>query len=130
MERSKPRSAVVGTLLCWIARVWSLLSLGFVGLCVAGEALYPTAPAPSAPRDLLGLTLFPFAICLGMIVAWRWEGLGGAITVGSLVAFYILMFIMDGRFPRGPFFVLVAAPGALFLASWWLSRRQGLTNQQ
>jgi hypothetical protein len=60
-----------------------------------------------------------------MVLAWRWEGLGGAITVGSLVALYILMFILDGRFPRGPFFALVAAPGALFLAAWLVSSQQG-----
>jgi hypothetical protein len=99
-----------------------VLSLGFVLLFVVGEALHPTAPLPTAARDLIGLTLFPFGVSLGMILAWRWEALGGAITVGSLLAFYALLGFTDGRFPRGPYFALVAAPGALFLVSWALSR--------
>lgn len=34
----------------WTARVWSLLSLGFVALFVVGEALHPTAAFPTAER--------------------------------------------------------------------------------
>jgi hypothetical protein len=90
-----------------------------------GEAIHPTAAPPSTPRDLIGPSLFPFAACLGMVLAWRWEGVGGAITLGSLVAFYAFLYIMDGRIPRGPFFTLVAAPGALFLAAWFVSHRHG-----
>ena len=75
-------------------------------------------------RDLVGLFFFPFGVGLGMIVAWRREGLGGGITVGSLLAFYAALWAMDGRFPRGPWFALVAAPGVLFLACWWLSRHR------
>jgi hypothetical protein len=79
-------------------------------------------PAQFALRDLVGLLFFPFGVGVGMIVAWRWEGLGGVITIGSLLAFYAALRIMDGRFPRGPWFALVAAPGVLFLVCWWLSR--------
>jgi hypothetical protein len=104
----------------WIARGWSIASIGFVLLILVGELVYPHAPAPTEFRDLLGLFLFPFCTCLGMILAWRWEGLGGTITIGSLLAFYAALRIMDGRFPGGPFFALVAAPGLLFLFSWTL----------
>lgn len=57
-----------------------------------------------------------------MILAWRREGPAGAVTVGSLLAFYALLRFTDGKFPKGPYFTLVAAPGALFLLSWVLSR--------
>jgi len=46
------------------------------------------------------------------------------MTIGSLLVFYVALVLMDGRFPRGPFFALVAAPGILFLASWAISPRQ------
>jgi hypothetical protein len=88
----------------WIARVWSIASVGLVLLIVVGELVTPHAP-PATFRDLVGLFLFPFGVCVGMIVAWRWEGLGGGITIGSLVAFYAALRVMDGRFPRGPWFV-------------------------
>ena len=125
MDETKSRSTGTRSVMRWVARGWSLLSLGFVAPIVIGEAIRPTATVPVTLRDLIGLSLFPFATCLGMLLAWRWEGLGGAITLGSLVAFYVFMFVMDGRFPGGPFFALVAAPGALFLASWAISLRHG-----
>jgi len=106
------------TAIRWVARVWSIASLGFVLVMAIGEIVYPHAAAPATVRDFVGLSLFPFGTCVGMVLAWRWEGIGGAVTVGSLVAFYALLRIADGRFPRGPYFALVAAPGALFLLSW------------
>jgi hypothetical protein len=105
----------------WIARGWSIASIGLVLLIFVGEFLFPHAPGSFAFRDLVLLFFFPFGVCLGMILAWRWDGLGGGIAVGSLLAFYAALRIMDGRFPGGPFFALVAAPGFLFLASWALT---------
>ena len=102
----------------WIAKVCSIVSVGLILSIVVGETLYPHAASPTVLRDILGLFFLPFGVCLGMVLAWRWEGLGGWITVGSLVAFYVLLRIADGRFPRRLFFALLAAPGALFLASW------------
>jgi hypothetical protein len=106
-----------------MAKVWSVASIGFLLLMFIGSGLEEGFnPAQFVFRDLAGLLFFPFGVGLGMIVAWRWEGLGGAITVGSLLAFYAALRLMDGRFPRGPWFALVAAPGVLFLVCWWLSR--------
>jgi hypothetical protein len=111
------------TVIRWVARVWSIASIGFVLLMFVGSALAEGInPAQFAFRDLVGLFFFPLGICLGMMMAWRWEGLGGGITVGSLLAFYAALRVMDGRFPRGPWFALVAAPGVFFLVSWLLSR--------
>jgi len=114
--RVRPLTAILA--IRWIARIWSIASVGFVLLIVVGELVYPHAPPPSAFRDLVGLFFFPFGTCVGMILAWRWEGVGGGITVGSILAFYAALRVMDGRFPRGPYFALVAAPGVLFLLSW------------
>jgi len=111
------------TIVRWSARGWSIASVGFVLLMFVGSGLAEGFnPAQFAFRDLVGLFFFPFGVCLGMILAWRWEGLGGAIAVGSLLAFYAALRLMDGRFPRGPWFALVAAPGLLFLVCWLLSQ--------
>ncbi|MFQ6058917.1 MAG: hypothetical protein ACE5MB_08595, partial [Anaerolineae bacterium] len=110
------------TAIRWSARLWSIASVGFVLLMFVGSALAEGFnPAQFAFRDLVGLFFFPFGVCLGMILAWRWEGLGGGMTVGSLLAFYAALRVMDGRFPQGPWFALVAAPGVLFLMCWLLS---------
>ena len=107
-----------------VARVWSIASLGFLLLIIIGELIYPHAEASFTLSDWIGLLFFPFGVCLGMIVAWHREGLGGSITVGSLLAFYVALRVMRGRFPGGPWFALVAAPGGLFLVHWLLSRHR------
>ena len=85
------------TAIRWMARVWSVASVGFVLLMFVGSGLAEGFnPAQFASRDLIGLFFFPFGVCLGMIVAWRREGLGGGITVGSLLALYAALRIMGG----------------------------------
>ena len=55
----------------WVARVWSIASLGFVALMLIGEIVQPHAPAPSGLWDWVGLLLFPVGVCAGMVVAMR-----------------------------------------------------------
>jgi hypothetical protein len=47
--------------------------------------------------------------------------LGGGLTVTGMVVFYVTWWLY-GKTPRGPFFVLIAAPGTLFLLSWLLTK--------
>jgi hypothetical protein len=73
-------------------------------------------------RELILFVFFPLGVCLGMVVAWRWEGLGGGITVASLAAFYLVHRLSSSGFPRGFAFLAFAAPGLLFLLSWLWTR--------
>ncbi|MFP3895401.1 MAG: hypothetical protein ACLFV5_00985 [Anaerolineales bacterium] len=118
MVKASEKSDIISPVIRWVARVWSIVSLGFVLLIVGGELASPTGSPPIAARDLLGMALFPVGVCVGLVVAWWHEGLGGTITVSSLLAFYVLLWGFDGHFPRGPYFALVAAPGVLFLLLW------------
>jgi hypothetical protein len=76
--------------------------------------------------------LFALLCALGLGIAWRWEGLGGAITViFSLATLPVLLIhwpIADG-FPRylvAPYgtWAVIAIPGVLFLTVWWRTRHQ------
>ena len=118
------KPSIVTLIVRWMARTWIIASVGFILLMFIGSSLVEGFnPAQLASRDWIELLFFPFGVGLGMIVAWRREGLGGGITVGSLLAFYAALRVMDGRFPRGPWFALVAVPGVLFLVCWVLSAR-------
>jgi hypothetical protein len=66
-EVSRRRRAV--KVIRWVARIWSILALGFVALMLVGEVVSPHAPPPSSARDLVGLALFPFGVCLGILLA-------------------------------------------------------------
>jgi hypothetical protein len=105
----------------WITRLWSLAGFAFVLLFVFGEVFSGKGMRPSA-TEWLGLALWPGGVAIGLAVAWFRKGLGGAIAVGSLVGFYLWNLLERGRFPRGPYFFLVAAPGVLFLLLSLLSR--------
>jgi hypothetical protein len=101
------------------ARVWSLASVGLVLAFIVGEG------GPSGPNEWLGFLFFPFGICAGMVLAWWREGLGGIVTVASLVVFYLIHLATAGSLPNGWAWLAFAAPGFLFLLTWFLSRRPG-----
>lgn len=99
------------------ARAWSVVSIALVLAFIVGEGVHPAGAS-----EWLGLLFFPFGICAGMLVAWRREGLGGAITIASLLLFYVVHFATAGTWPRGWAWLAFAAPGFLFALTWYLSR--------
>lgn len=102
----------------WTARIWSLASIAMVLAFIVGEGFHPTGP-----NEWLGVLFFPIGISVGMILAWWKESLGGSITVGSLLAFYVVHLTTASTFPKGWAWLAFAAPGFLFLLSSHLSRR-------
>ena len=121
----------------WITRIWGGMVLlvalfifaGYASNWVTnGEADPYTAEDYPRIENLPPLLMFVAALGLG--IAWRWEGLGGAITVISqLVTLPVLLVhwpISEG-FPRylvAPYglWMIVTIPGVLFLVCWWRSR--------
>jgi hypothetical protein len=98
--------------------VWSAATVVLILAFILGEGFHP-----SGAKDLLGALLFPVGICVGMILVWRTESLGGSITVGSLLTFYVVRRATAGTYPKGWAWLAFAAPGFLFLLSSQLSRR-------
>ncbi len=119
MNGSMTNRSVSLCALRWSARVLSILAVGIVLLFAFGEGLNLSQ---FTPRELVLFAFFPLGVCLGMIVAWRWEGLGGGITMASLAAFYLVNHLSSSSFPRGFAFVALAAPGLLFLVCWLWTR--------
>lgn len=107
-----------GAVLRWTARVWSLGTIILVLAFIVGEG-----DNPVGPDEWLGFLFFPFGICVGMVLAWRWEALGGIVTVGSFGVFYMVRLATAGRLPEGWAWLVFAAPGFLFLLAWFLSRK-------
>ena len=58
-----------------------------------------------------------------MVAAWRWQVIGGAISLGGMILFFAVEFAVNGRLPGGLVLYLMLLPGALFLLSSFLSRR-------
>jgi hypothetical protein len=102
----------------WTARVWSAASVALVLGFIVGEGFNP-----SGLNEWLGVLFFPIGISIGMILAWWKEALGGSITVGSLLAFYVVHVATAGTLPRGWAWLVFAAPGFMFILLAYVSRR-------
>jgi hypothetical protein len=122
----------------WIARVWTTV-LVLCGLLVVGGAGWslvttgvadPYAAEVVPPIENLPPLLALLAIA-GLAIAWRWEGLGGAIAAAFSLALLPLLLIhwpIARDVPRillAPYGVwaAIATPAALFLICWRRSRR-------
>ncbi len=100
----------------------SILSILAVFVFAVGEAKGGNGPRPTA-QEWVGLALWPIGVGVGLVVAWFREKLGGILVLGCLMAFYVWNLLHSGHLPRGPFFLLMAATGLLFLIAGFLSHR-------
>jgi hypothetical protein len=106
-----------------------LIFAGYAYNWVTTGTADPHAAEDYPPIENLPPLLMAVA-ALGSGIAWRWEGLGGAVTlVCQLVTLPVLLihWPITEDFPRylvAPYglWMIVAIPGILFLASWWRSR--------
>ncbi len=105
--------------LLWAARALSLLSAGLLLLFLGGEESDWSRVTAS---QWVGFAFFPVGILAGLLVAWRREAVGGALTVASLAAFHTWQVAVGGWPPRGWAFAVFALPGFLFLLYAALAR--------
>jgi len=120
-HNEKSSAKVIATAVKWAARLLSLASIGFVLFFMIGERFNPLEVRP---REWPLFACFPFGICAGMVLAWWRQGWGGCVTLACLLGFYAMNFAVSGKLPRGPWFAILAAPGALFLLSSLLAGRR------
>ena len=121
----------------WIARIWSSPIIVFSLIMLTGYAWNLVTIGKADPYAVEGYPLVEalppilmFLSVLGLGIAWRWEGLGGAITLVFQFAALILLLIqrpITDDFSRSaiPYLMsmVIAIPGVLFLVYWWRSRR-------
>ena len=98
-----------------LARIGSIASITFLILLFWGEALHPSE---ISSNEWAGLVFFPIGVTIGMIVAWWKEGLGSAVTLLSLLAFYLVYGYLLKNHIGGWVFIAFASPGFLFLLHW------------
>ena len=100
-----------------IARVGSIASITLLILLFMEEVFHPSE---ISPNEWAGLLFFPIGVMIGMIVAWWKEGLGSAVTLLSLLAFYLVYGYLLRNHIGGWVFIVFASPGFLFLLHWLL----------
>jgi hypothetical protein len=110
---------LVGLEVCvrWTARVLTALLVGlvlvmFVGVTVDG-GFHPLKLKGVEPIQMI----FFWTACIGMVVALRWQVIGGALSLAGMIPFFAVEFVVRGGVPRGVILYLMLVPGILFLLS-------------
>jgi hypothetical protein len=106
----------------WIARIWSILVFIVVLFIIFTPDPYATEPVPLV--DWLMLSLWGVAV-LGLLVAWRWELLGGIITIATLFLRELAWIVLKGDWMVNFLIVwlFIVPPAILFLIAWGLERK-------
>ena len=102
----------------WTARVLGVLMFVSTLIIAIGEGM----PNPFTQPVIVQVGFLALAlIILGILAGWRWELSGGIM---SLVGWGLLVIPVIKHSPRGPnpFFVVMAVPGILYVASALLRR--------
>ena len=102
-----------------LARLGSIASIVLLLMLFVGEGMNPST---ITRNEWAGLLFFPIGVMIGMVVAWWKEGVGAAITLGSLAAFYLVWGYVLRNHIGGWAFVTFASPGFLFMLHWLLLR--------
>jgi hypothetical protein len=120
-----------------IARIWSFPIIVYSLIMLTGYAWNWMTIGKADPYTVEGYPIVEalppilmFLSVLGLGLAWRWDGLGGAIVLVFQLATLLLLLIqrpITHDFTRSalPYLMsmVIAIPGILFLLCWWRSRR-------
>jgi hypothetical protein len=105
-----------------LARIGSIASITLLVLLFVGE---PFRPSRISADEWAGLVFFPIGVVIGMVVAWWKEGVGSALTIASLLGFYLVYGYLLRNHIGGWAFIAFASPAFLFLLHWALSSAKG-----
>jgi hypothetical protein len=119
-----------------IARIWSFPIIVYSLIMIIGYAWNLVTIGKADPYAVEGYPLVEalppilmFISVLGLSIAWRWEGFGGAITL--IFQLLTLLLLLSQRQITEDFYrsaipylmlIMIAIPGVLFLVCWWRSR--------
>lgn len=111
--------SVLRSVLRWAARVTGLMLVGLALAIMIGEGGPPNVFSESIPVQLEFAALM--LMLIGFCIGWRWELLGGLLSVLGFVGFTMTELAVNGSLPGGaiPYFLI---PGVLFLVSFRLAR--------
>ena len=69
----------------WTARISSIVCVIVIGLFIFGGNENNEF---NNINEMIGFSLFPVGMLVGTLLGWKWEIIGGVISVVSLAAFY------------------------------------------
>ena len=118
-----------GRIILWLRWLTRLTGLGLTLLVLAIiSSEYLAGEPPLTWTDMTPAVILTFialfAMVVGAVMAWRWEGIGGTLVLGGALLFGLVNSIGHDAFGAvivEPAFTVV---GALFVVCWWYTQRQ------
>lgn len=103
-------------ILRWTARIVSLPLIVFIGI----QIFFPENGYKEffTGKDGLLPLFYPIAYFIGLIVSWKWDLIGGIISVIGLIV--TLFFRIDLIF----MVIVLSFPADLFILYWYLAREE------
>jgi len=107
---------LLATIFRWIARVIGIVLVGLMLILAIGEGV----PNLFTQPFLIQLGFLALALVVsGILLAWRWEFLGGIMSLAGWVLFILAERV---HWQHSLFFILLVVPSLLFLGSSFLCR--------
>jgi len=107
---------VLGRATVWTAPILGTAILALVVAIAIGEGV----PNPlTQPLGVNLLTVAMLTIVIGLLAAWKWEGIGGLLILSGFAAFAIVNHGIPLNVVFGPLLVT----GLMYLGCWWISSR-------
>ncbi len=103
-------------IILWLARILGSIAILFLLFMTIGELITDSNTTSMNRSDVFALLLFPISTIIGLLLAFKWKGLGGLITVGGIMFLHILRPEIASSFLISAF----AFPGLLYIiyAAW------------
>jgi hypothetical protein len=108
--------------LLWSARMMAGAVLLFALYVVGGNVVGGGEESNGfqSTQEVLMFICFPVTTCIGLFIAFRWEGFGGLVATWSLFGLGILD--PDVFLGSTPLFIIFSIPGFLFMLYWVVER--------
>jgi hypothetical protein len=100
------------TVLRWTARILGTAILILIATFAIGEGV-PNPLATTIREDLLSVALLTMLV--GLVAAWRWEGIGGLLILGGLAFFAVV----NHGVPLNLVFAPMLVVGLIYLGCGW-----------
>lgn len=77
-------------IILWTARLLGAVVIVFLLFMTIGELFTDSKTNAISQSDYIALLLFPGSTILGLLLAYKWESLGGLITVFGMICLHII----------------------------------------
>ena len=108
----------VQSVILWTARVIDSVLLVFVLIFLMAHIFGKDESGEgfSNSGEIIQFICFPVGLVAGLLIAWRWEGVGGLVSTLSMTT----LFVMRSELVGNPYMIIMIIPGLLFLLYWFL----------